>query len=426
MNIVKPINLSKLFELLFFESKKTDGQRLVELLKNKIPLFMSNVNGYCEEKLGSGFFGDVVSNTISGSVEVEIKNKKIPMDVAIKKIRSQTGTFDVIKHEDNIIVYSDNELSCEAIFFMLVSELWIREITPHVPYLIGAGKCDTVSNSNHIDTAQNISPLKPDTLLINRFVIERHGLLKSITIHNKGINPFINDVPRITKTYLNNLMDLMKYVCLNRRHNKALLPNNIQCDIVELLDGYFISFLHTAHLLWKNYKITLLDQHSRNIFIHWIDKQTYMGTKPLNNIKYIYYKLTNSKNKYIRIPTFGTLLKIGDLGSCISNPVNNLFIVGDLPQVDDSLKHIHKYKTQLPMYIDFMLNINFGLPTDIYDQTIIGKIFHQELFKDLVIYDGYMSNVDKYPSPYDLLLYNPVFDKYRVNSIIDKKNVLII
>jgi len=425
MDIVKPINLSKLFELLFVESKKSNGQKLVELLKNKIQLFMNNLDGYCEEKLGSGYFGDVVSNTISGSVEIKIKNKKIPMEVAIKKIRSQTGVFDVIKYEDSIIIYSNNELSCETIFFMLVSELWIREITPHVPYLIGAGKCDTTLPPKNIDTAQNLTQLKQDTLLINRFVIERHGLSEEIIVQNKGINPFVNEGPKITKTYLNNLMDLMKYICLNRKQDKALLPNDIQCNIVDLLDGYFISFLHTAHLLWKNYKITLLDQHSKNIFIHWIDKQTYMGTKLLDNVKYIYYKLTN-KNEYIRIPTFGTLLKIGDLGSCVSNPTNNLFIVGDLPQIDDSLKHIHKYKTQLPMYIDFMLNINFLLPTDIYDQTIVSKIFHQEMFKDLVIYDGYMSNVDKYPSPYDLLLYNPAFDKYRVNSIIDKKNILIV
>jgi hypothetical protein len=65
-----------------------------------------------------------------------------------------------------------------------------------------------------------------------------------------------------------------------------------------------ISFFATYHLLTEN-NIFPSDMHTANIFIHWLDDNSYYNTINIKNLKEIVYKIGK---KYYKIKTFGFVL----------------------------------------------------------------------------------------------------------------------
>lgn len=127
------------------------------------------------------------------------------------------------------------------------------------------------------------------------------------------------------KLYMATLHDLFIYISKKRQKMHIILPNDKKVYIPTLLDSILISYLHTAALLWKKYKMIVTDQHLGNMFIQWLDKRSYYDEKNIGHIKKIYYKIGK---EYLGIETNEMLFKLGDLGVCRLSPKKGVFIAG--------------------------------------------------------------------------------------------------
>lgn len=160
--------------------------------------------------------------------------------------------------------------------------------------------------------------------------------------------------------------------------------------------------------------------HPGNMFIHWLNKNSYMHDQYIGNVEYIYYGIAN---KYYKIKTFGAILKISDVGSSIVHPRSDLYIVGegnDLEKTNGIVQTITKF----PQYYNFLHAIARILPVDIFDQTIIHQIRSSYPFNkmagSIAMTDTIVNDI---PSTGDIMRFN---DKYLVEDIRTNKNVLIV
>lgn len=430
------IKLFQSMPKLFSKSKGNASDSIADIEQ----IFDKKYVNYCPTFLGSGFFGDVVHNNIGNSIDLTIHNKKVKLNVAIKTVKHSNGLFNLVYVNGNVIIYSVTDITCEAILLSVVSELWYSGVTPHVPFMISACKCKVNRDKqiivNKSDKEYEIQNTGPENRLISidNIFSERHGLDNKNKIKFRGQNYWLMP-PTIKYSYLNTLYDLLLFCENSLRDNNEIhfmdgdknLNKLSEDDFISLLDGFFISFLHTEHLIWKNFGINLIDQHANNIFIHWITENSTFGDKSLKNIDHISYKI--SKNSFIKIKTFGMILKIGDLGSSVMHPCDNVYIISDMMHDSDinyiSDELLEKYKNPNRSYIDFIYNYHTALSQKIIDKTIVGQILKTKPFNSLnMIIPTFETN--SFPTAYDLLTKSIYFDSYKVNSVDTSKSNLII
>ena len=123
----------------------------------------------------------------------------------------------------------------------------------------------------------------------------------------------------------------------------------------------------------QKHNILLTDMHGGNVFIHWLNENSYMGNKNINNTKYIYYR---HGNQYLKIKTHGLLLKIGDTGTFRINPKSHVYIVGMGSNIKKTYG-IAKRSFKIPTCHFYLLNFKRGLPSNIYQKTIAYEILSQ-------------------------------------------------
>lgn len=120
----------------------------------------------------------------------------------------------------------------------------------------------------------------------NNFILtEKHGLKKKIKL---DVGEYYKDAIWYNLdhyTQINTLRKLFQYIQYNiNDHNEIILPNKIKCNVIELIDYIYISYIHTHNFLLKN-GFTPLDMNSDNIFIHQLNKRSYINDKKIKNIK---------------------------------------------------------------------------------------------------------------------------------------------
>jgi hypothetical protein len=253
-----------------------------------------------------------------------------------------------------LFIYSYLNINSEAIILAATNELWYKGISPHLPLMIGYSMCE--SNKN-----------------IDNIVTERHGLDKKVKIdmRDRIQRPIQRTIMSFFESNLATLGNLFRFIDLTQKNYKTVLPNNITCDIIKLIDYLTISYLHTHHILYKN-NITMMDMHPDNVFIHWLNNKSYMSDKNISKTKYIVYKLSNKK--YIKIQTFGLLLKVGDIGASIYQPKKNIYVLGACGNIKKCPELVKIILQQNYVCYKFMIWMLAPLPLFIKQKTTAWKI----------------------------------------------------
>jgi len=368
-------------------------------IKEALPKLLHDTITYCDKIIGRGMMGEVTISAIGKTVDVKVNSVIIKMPVVIKKAYNQ-GIFEMNVIEDKLYISSYMDITTEAIILLYVSKLWYKKLSPHLPFMIGFGKCEPNNN-----------------MLVDRIITEKHGLEKEIEIKINGLNqgPFWHPDPTYNwddpsyKTNFATMGDLLSYVCKYQNNGSITLPNKRTCNIFELFDYLTISYLCTHDMLFKN-NILLSDMHPGNIFIHWLNPNSYMGDTNLENIKHIIYKIDG---KYIKIDTFGLLLKIGDIGASILHLKSDVFILGqgvDLNKSYNVVKYIMKNSSGCH---NFLYNFKYMLPFSLYSKTIAFKILSTYPYSEISGIDIDYKLMNDFLSPIEMLKY---FTKYFIKN----------
>ena len=234
------------------------------------------------------------------------------------------------------------------------------------------------------------------------------------------------EATNIFSSYFGTLKELFQYIYYNKNKNSTVkLPNGIICDISELFDYISISYLATHHLLTKN-NIFPSDMHSGNIFIHWLNDNSYYKDKKIKNITEIFYKVNK---KLYKIKTFGFVIILGDLGTSTIKIRNDVILVGQIYDIKKNYGLIERCIKPEYTCIDFMKWNSILLAFDEYKNTITYKIlsdkpysqYPQEQWHLLGFLTEYL---DKLKTAPELLEYFD--DKYGIAKYNENRNNILI
>lgn len=373
----------------------------------------ANNDKYCDKIMYADTYSLFVSN-IGKYMQLKIKNKFIDIPVVIKNKNnyntSSPGNFATELVNKTKYIYSNMSLSTEFIMLLYVRKLWNKGENPHLPLLCGYGSCQ-------------------DGTVINRLITEKHGLDYDVNIvdNNKiniGFDIFFAQPSDVynEQSNLATLYNFTKYISLNTHTNKipAYQKNKfIDIDVTKLFDFITFSIIYTRNYLTEN-NIHTFDMSTNNIFIHWLNKSSYMGDKYIGDAEYIYYKINN---KIYQFQTYGLMPKYGDMGVGIIKPKDDLMILTQCTNLEKTISH-------LPIMLDTNLQtcneltfLTWIFKSEIYDNLILSKI--TKSYPVNTIYNQHInkSDISKFKS-FDQL--SSMFDIYKVDNIDTKKKYIVI
>lgn len=397
----------KKFDLVEFIKKQK-----LSIIKKELLDKMNN-RRYCDIILGKGFVGEVYVPQINDVVDVITStNKKIHMHIVVKKSNVE-GTINIKMINTKLYIWGYQTIVTEAIILSFFNKLWHQKISPHLPYMVGYSSCGSKNN-----------------LFVDKIITERHGLFKNVTVKMEGYdeNPIWHPIQYpfgkvkndlVFSSNLGTLQDLIKFMCLERNDYMIKLPNGQKCNIIEMIDYLCISYIHTHDLLQKN-GIILSDMHGANIFIHWLNKNSHLDDTHIGSTESIYYKLGK---QFIKIKTFGILLKIGDVGTAIIMPRKYLMILGQAVDLEKNLGVVKQMIKPNYLVFWFIHDLKNMLPVNIYEKSIAYQIMSSYPYNEIV---------DRIPIDYsllnDMLLPEQLlkyFDKYFVSKINKEEKYLV-
>lgn len=363
---------------------------------------MSN-NQYCDTILGEGMMGKVYSPKTCNRMKISVNGKKISMPIAIK-VAKEKGEFGFNVIDNRLYFHAYKNITPEALILEYTNALWYSGYGLHLPLMIGYSMCKDDDKSEKY---------------VTNIITERHGLPDNKKVMLDDPNKldlsglFHKAKYSDSSSHLATLDDLLRYININCKNNILVLPNGIECDVITLIDSLTVSYLHTFHLLVQN-KIIVGDSHSKNMFIHWLNKNSHSGEKNIKNLKQIIYK---TNNKYIQIDTFGLILKFGDVGMSYVVQRDDFWICGQLVDIDKTYTKLKTYiKCHNENIITFLSLFSRMLPFNMIKDTIIYKIFDTYPYDQFTNVHKKISIVNDLKSGEELL--NTFFDKY----VIDKPN----
>lgn len=335
-------------------------------IKNIIYNFIDKYSVFCDEYLGEGYFGKVTTPMFGPTIKVIYSKSEMNVCTAVKQAKYTEGQFRTHINKDAIFFISDRSMTSESIILFMISKLWFEKRSPHLPLLLGIDVCKT-----------------SDPYSISRIVIERHGAIpwhngiRKQTIMKSNIIDNFCDQKGDIITDLSTVKSLLEYIQMYKYNDNLMikLPNDQKVYLPDLIDYMYISFAHTDYILQKELGLTLSDQHAANIYIHWLSKKSYVGDRNISNLHTIYYQIGN--NKYIKCNTYGILIKIGDVGTSVMVPRENVYIIGDsvMSNTMFTSSSMKKFNTPKPSYNDMFLNIITIMPIEVLLKTSVFKLF---------------------------------------------------
>jgi hypothetical protein len=367
------------------------------------------IASYCTETIGEGYFGKVSIPANGPYISVKIDENYYTVPIVVKEAKN-VGNVYIDTMDDDLIINSDNGITCEAIMLFIISKLWYKGINLHLPFMVGMGSCDS-------SRAQSVTHI----------LLERHGMFNPIELKRENYVPMPNQLfgENTKMTRLVTIIELSEYMSIHADNNfKCKLPNDTEVYLPDIIDNFCIFYLHTSYFLWENLGLTLSDQHMNNIYVHWINDMSKCGKRSINEVEHIFYEI--GKDKYIKVKTFGLIFKIGDIGCSVMNIQNNVMIVGDLAR-REKLKDIKVYKKRHSFYvatIEFALD-NF--PREIINKTKIFSLLNSnKILSKYIPYIGFTEKLDK-SAPTELeLLNDKIYDDMKSSNIVDDvKNFVI-
>ena len=403
-------NNSKFNEIVNFINKSTKQKIIKKLLD------MIQNTQYCPVVLGEGFGGKAYLPEIDKTVPYKFGNKTVYLPVVVKVDKDPTDAkryFGVDILDNKLYISGYGGLTTEALILMLIN--YLRNKTVHLPLLFAYGTC----SKNKI---------------IDRIYTLRYGLDKPVEINLQG--KIYDEDPlwhkqeiennEVFKNTIATLGDLFTYIHYSKnKDDNVILPNGVTCNVDELYDYICISFLATHHLLTKN-NIFPSDMHVSNLFIHWLNDNSYYNDKNIKNDKEIIYKIGN---KYYKIKTFGFVLIFGDTGTFIIKIKKDIIMIGQAPDIKNDYFKYNRKMTERHNNMDLILNsINFLTPKQ-YEKTIAYKIMNTEPYNNYPVNNWKLlgtdiSYLDSMKSTIELL--NFFHDKYGVDKYEKNNNNILI
>jgi len=378
-------------------------------IKDKIITEIAGLTYACQDKIGEGYFGKVYTPLIPNVGTIKLKNNTYTyVPVAVKEMMHE-GIFDFIDDKERLYLYSDRELTCEAILLYFISKFWYESKFPYAPFLISVHKCKTENHSS----------------LIDHLVTERHGVFESYQSWSKGNNIVANGIEMGTKHKLETFYNMLHAGMdeYDDKYNFSVKSMDVKFNLIDMIDNLM---LHT--LIYMDYctkhGLILVDQHLNNIFISWITDVNTIGGKKMLPVKNIYY--TIGKNEHIKAPVNIIIPKVGDLGSSVLKMRNDLWIVTDLinvKNIDDISKLFDKYVPPYLLMFDGLKNV---LPYDVFTKTLLKEIYDDnKIISQNYSYMTQCIKPDKFPTESQLL--KKYYKKYLVSDLPkDSETVFIV
>ncbi len=395
--LIKNNKTDKIDEIYNFLTKSKKEDIKDNLLK------MINYKDSCPNVLGQGAFGKVY---VPKDKTYNYNGIDFPIVIKEERIRQEflkNMNLNIIN--DKLYINGYNIITTELLILSFVRKLWHK--TVHLPLVLSYGTCEKDNLINQIITVKYGLDEK-----------EEINLEDKIYLLNNILFTMISDETKKFSSYINNVKDLFTYIHYKKdKNDNVILPNGIKCNIIELYDYICISYLMTYYLLTKN-DIYVFDIYPDNIFIHWLDNNSYYGNKNIKNVKEIIYKIDD---KYYKIKTFGFVIILGDLGLSMIKIKDDIILIGnmDMNNLNRNEKKLDKFLTPNHRNIDFMRNTKDQLTTKQYNQTICCEIFNSEPYYSYPLSSPYLIGTDisffnKSKTTPELLLF--FHKKYGVNK----------
>ncbi len=372
----------------------------IEKIKDGL-LDVIKYNEFCPKILGSGSFGSVYIPSDINTINTQIYENLIEIPVVIKKAHDNDNINikkDGLTIKDNILFIKtlDGNLFTELLILLKIREIYNKTI--HLPLIVGYGTCN---NSNNVD----------------KIITMRYGLKKPIKI----------DLPnKITENNLTTLRELFEYIYYKKNIDGSVkLPNGLICNnISELFDNIVISYLTTHIFLCKN-NIYPNDMHYENIFIHWLNENSYYKDKSIKDLKEVIYKINN---KYYKIKTFGFLIILGDTG-CFSTKLKNNVIIPSCYIYENYYKQIKVFfkNNAIGVFYQFLDFIKYLISYRNFKKTESFKIKSSyEIYDNKVLSFEVYDNLNDNLMPKIEEILELFYEKYGVKNFIQTKNNILI
>jgi len=408
-------NYSKFNEIVNFIKKSTK-----EKIKTKLLDMIQNTS-YCPIVLGQGFGGKAYLPEIDRNFPYKFGNKTVNLPVVIKVDTDPTDTkryFGVDILDNKLYISGYGGLTTEALILMLIKHL--QNKTVHLPLLLAYGTCSKNKIIDRIYTLR-YGLDKPVEINLRGKIYDEDPLWHKQDIENQDI-----ENNEIFKNTIATLGDLFTYIHYSKNKNDTVtLPNGIKCNVAELYDNICISFLATHHLLTEN-NIFPSDMHMSNLFIHWLNDNSYYNDENIKELKEIIYKIGN---KYYKIKTFGFVLIFGDTGTFIIKIKKDIIMIGQAPDIKNDYLKYNRRMTETHNNMDlFKYSSNFLTPKQ-FRKTIAHKIMNIEPYNNYPVQNWKLlgtdiSYLDSMKSTIELL--NFFHDKYGVDKYEKNDNNILI
>lgn len=373
---------------------------------------------FCPIIIGEGHFGRAYIPEVNKTIPYTIGKIKLDLPIVIKETKNINNPdayagIDIL--ESILYICGYDNITTETLILMCLRKLWNK--TVHLPLILGYGTCSK-------------------TNMVNRIITFKFGLDESIQIDLTGkiFNENVmwhkpmREPTEIFESKIATLSELLNFIHYSKKSDgSVILPNGIKCDnISELFDYMCISYLATHELLTKN-GIYPSDMHSGNIFIHWLNDNSYYNGSNIKNTKEIVYKVGN---KYYKIKTFGFVIILGDTGTFMINVKKDVIIVGQVWNITQNYKLVKRRMRPEFTNSDFILwNYGFLTPKE-FNKTIAYQILNSEPYcsyptKQWKLLGWDISYLDKLKSTKELLEF--YYKKYGDDKYKEQKdNILIV
>jgi hypothetical protein len=401
---------SKFDEIVNFIKKSTKE----EIKENLLDILHDTI--YCPVVLGHGFSGKAYLPEIDRYFPYKFGNKIVNLPVVVKTdlhLEESERYFSIDILDNKLYISGYGGLITETLILILIK--YLQNKTVHLPLLLAYGTC----SKNKI---------------IDRIYTLRYGLDKPVEINLQGKlynesqlwNRRENKNNEIFKNNIATLSDLFTYIHYSKNKNDTVtLPNGIKCNIAEIYDNICISFLATHHLLTEN-NIFPSDMTASNIFIHWLNDNSYYNDVNIKELKEIIYKIGN---KYYKIKTFGFIMIFGDTGTFIIKIKKDIILIGHTPDIKNNYFKFNRRMTEKHNNMDIIL-LNMGFLTiKQFEKTIAHKIMNTEPYNNYPFNNWRLlgtdiSYLDNMKSTIELLDFFQ--DKYGIDKYTKNNNNILI
>lgn len=372
----------------------------IKTIKEDLTYIISD-NNFCDEIVGEGHYGYIIKSNNNNYVKIKIKDKKMKFPVVVKNMKSSENSKIGIIIENNILyIHSYTNFMAETLILIYLRKLWFK--TVNLPLIVNYMSC-------YND-------------FFNKITLVKYGLNKkyyidiSKNIYNDEIFVIKPELP-IYNSYITTLKNLLYYIMFKSNDEKCILPNNVECNLVELIDNITLVYLINYHFLRIN-NVFIKDIHLNNIFINWLNEDYYFDDKNLKNIKYIYYKVGE---KYYKVKNSGFLIVIGDFGHSIVKLKNDIIIVGNL--FEKQYNEVNFEMENEFRNVEFLQYLARIIPFDIYKKCLFYNILsnkpYSSYFNESYFNLKYIKECKK---TIELLEY---FKKFQDKYVESKDNILI-